>query len=379
MINSNMPQDSIFERLKSNNGTMFSYYARPKTFTSGGVSTTKSEWLTAFKDFGVKNIEEVYMEGGLEPTTFENHSIPIRHIFKHRVFAFPTQFHLLREPNSVFYLHEGWTLSNIVLAFFCCITKSPYIVMPHGVYDPNIVKKIKLRFLRKIGEKFVLTNALFVHVFFKIEINHIRQISRRASILVAPTGVNPAKFKRFGWRGDGDYFLYAGRLDPYMKGLDLLLKAYKESGVSQKLILAGPDYNGGRKELEKLILQLGIIDSVVFVGNLEQIELLQFVRGCKGFLHISRWESFGRSAVDALSVGSPTLISDQMNLSHCSYITDFCFVTNLSIRNIALKIRQIAALNREEFAESIRLKQDIFFREYSWTNSVQKLTNSADE
>jgi hypothetical protein len=61
--------------------------------------------------------------------------------------------------------------------------------MPHGVYEPGIRKTLKgPSRLRELAEKWMLSNALAVHVFFNSEAPLVQSVAPRAEILISATG-----------------------------------------------------------------------------------------------------------------------------------------------------------------------------------------------
>jgi len=156
---------SVFDQLRSQNGTLISYYARPSSFTSGGVSKTIETWMETFSEYGLKNLVQAYMHKGLHPIGKQSTIVPIKHFLNHRVFSIPTSFRFLKKEVVLVYLHEGWTLSNFIMAAYCFIHKIPYAIMPHGVYEPEIVRTLKWLKFRKILESFVIKHSRYVHLF----------------------------------------------------------------------------------------------------------------------------------------------------------------------------------------------------------------------
>src|SRR5688572_7927734 len=40
-------------------------------------------------------------------------------------------------------LHEGWTLSNVFAAAVARRRRIPYVTMPHGVYEPGVMRGLR--------------------------------------------------------------------------------------------------------------------------------------------------------------------------------------------------------------------------------------------
>jgi glycosyltransferase involved in cell wall biosynthesis len=68
---------------------------------------------------------------------------------------------------------------------------------------------------------------------------------------------------------------------------------------------------------------------------------MELLEKCKFFVHISRWESYGRAVVDALAIGAPILISDCMNIARVNGISDHALVTPLEVDSIVACLRKI--------------------------------------
>ncbi len=363
---------SIFDLLKSQNGTLISFYARPRSFTSGGVSTTINTWMEAFSEFGLKNLVQAYMHKGLSPIGQLATKVPIKHFLTHRVFSIPTSFRFLKKEVVLVYLHEGWTLSNFMVATYCFIHKIPYAIMPHGVYESEIVRTLKCLRFRMVLENFVLRHSKFVHLFFDGEKEEVWKICRDVKIVVAPTVLRPIEKFDKSWIGDGNYFLYAGRIDPTHKGLDLLIECWKLAGRSEKLLLAGPDFNGGAQVIQNLISQFNLQDNVLLLGNLDFDNLTLIMRHAKGFLHISRWESYGRSAIDSIRMGIPTLISNRMQISNVKPISNIAYITSLEKEDIISGINFIGNLE----AEHHKIIHELHFEAFSNYFNTRKVISS---
>ena len=106
--------------------------------------------------------------------------------------------------------------------------------------------------------------------------------------------------------------LFAGRLQPF-KGLDLLLHAMTylpNHGMTQLLVVGG---NAGKTDefakLNSLVNELGISNTVAFVGAVEHEKMPTFYNAADICVIPSYHESFGLVAVEALASGTPVIAS----------------------------------------------------------------------
>ncbi|WP_296620306.1 glycosyltransferase family 4 protein [Marivirga sp.] len=101
-------------------------------------------------------------------------------------------------------------------------------------------------------------------------------------------------------------FIFAGRLENG-KRIDKIIRIYSELPFhireSNSLYIAGKGFL--KENLEKLANTIGIGDQVVFLGNLENHELIDVISKRKILLMASENEGFPMAIAEALSVGVP--------------------------------------------------------------------------
>lgn len=106
------------------------------------------------------------------------------------------------------------------------------------------------------------------------------------------------------------YLFSAGRFVP-KKGFDVLIRAFanvKNKGLyCGDLILAGEGEE--RAVCERLARDLGIDESVRFLGTAEHAKVISFIKGCDLFVMPSRFEAFGITLLEALYSGKKVVAS----------------------------------------------------------------------
>ncbi len=116
---------------------------------------------------------------------------------------------------------------------------------------------------------------------------------------------------------DGGYFLFVGTLEP-RKNLPRLLRAYQayRSRTAQPLglIIVGGE-GWGSVDLRALVVTCGLQSSVDFKGKVSDDELAELYRSARALLMPSLYEGFGLPVVEALSLGTPVMVSRQSALS----------------------------------------------------------------
>jgi glycosyltransferase involved in cell wall biosynthesis len=156
----------------------------------------------------------------------------------------------------------------------------------------------------------------------------------RAPVLVSPEGLRHDLFRPEGARGapgcDGGYFLWVSNLYAY-KRFDLLLSAYSElpEQVRSKipLVVVGGDWGGGRRRAEDAATHLGIRERVRFLGWVEDGALPELYRGATAHVLSTSQETFGRTVLEAMACGCPSVVQDLPVLrevaGECADYTDY--------------------------------------------------------
>lgn len=112
------------------------------------------------------------------------------------------------------------------------------------------------------------------------------------------------------------YWLFLSRIHP-KKAIDTLIVAYARLAVRPDcpdLVIAGPDTMGWQAALQSLAAAQGVGERVHFPGMLGGATKAAAFAGAKAFVLPSHQENFGLVVAEALSVGTPVLLSDKVNI-----------------------------------------------------------------
>lgn len=245
--------------------------------------------------------------------------------------------------NDLLVLHEGWVTNNIVAASHARSAGVPYVVMPHGVYDPAWMTYLKPpRFLRDRLERRVLEGAAAVHMFFDSEIADVRAIAPRANFITVPTGFElPAE----RWTGGGGYLGWVGRIDPVHKGLDVLVGAIArmKPGDRPLLRIRGYDYKGGVAALQRQIAECELEKWVRLEGAISGDEKTRFIQHADGYIHPSRWECHSIALLENLSMGVPCLVSNAIHIAGTLQHAGAALLSRPDEAGLAAALPQLAA------------------------------------
>lgn len=138
-----------------------------------------------------------------------------------------------------------------------------------------------------------------------------------AQVFVSPEGLRHDLFKPEGPRGASNvpnrYFLWASNLYHY-KRVELALAAYAGLPHARRLefslVLVGGDWHGGRARAEATAERLGIRGNIIFLGWVDDEMLPSLYRGARAHILSTSQETFGRSVLEAMACGCPSVVQD---------------------------------------------------------------------
>ena len=222
---------------------------------------------------------------------------------------------------DILHAHGEFNLDNLRVArLFRC----PVVISPHGACHPVVLAKSRRLAKRAfLGTERVLLrhHRRAYHALSPAEADHVAAVFPDTPTYCVPQG--PSTFVTAGvFPGgfapssspQGVTFVFVGRLDVFTKGLDLLLEAFASTvheapGQASRLILAGPDWNGGLSWLQQRAIELGIADRVRFTGALRGEDVAEVLASADIYVQLSRHEGFPLSVAEALLARKPAVLS----------------------------------------------------------------------
>ncbi len=190
------------------------------------------------------------------------------------------------------------------------IKRKPFVFNPYFYYQSREAKKWHL-YRRTIGKATMRADCVLVISEYAKKV--IKQFFNPKRIELVPPGLNdkirkPAHsniFDKYNLKGKRIIF-FAGRIC-YGKGVDTLIKTIP--GVVKKhpeamFALAGGDF-GDQSELCKLAQKLKVQDKMIWLGNLEEKNLVSAYQNADIFFFPTLFENFGIVLAEAMASGLP--------------------------------------------------------------------------
>ena len=128
---------------------------------------------------------------------------------------------------------------------------------------------------------------------------------------------NRTVLEQYGIAPEDPVIMYTGSEEP-RKNLSLVLRALahlkKEMPGIKFLKVGSPQMGGDRKSLENLITDLGLVDNVIFTGQVSEESLPLFFNAADLFVFPSYYEGFGLPPLEAMACGCPVIAADTTSL-----------------------------------------------------------------
>lgn len=308
---------------------------------------------------------------------------------------------------DVVHNHGLWMWPNAYARKAAVAADKPLIFSPRGMLEPWSLTRSRLRkaVAWRLFEKKNLQAAAMFHATAEPEAQSIRHKAeglRRAGvpIVVAPNGVDlpelsgrpvrkvlEEKFPQLKGRG---WVVFMSRLHP-KKGIDILLRAWSKqsaTGVGSSrdketkdlplLLLAGPDLIGYRREVEKMVEELGLADSVVLTGELRGREKDCLLANAEIFVLPSYSENFGIAVAEAMAWARPVITTTGTPWREVAE-TGAGWWIRPEEAGLTLALTEALALSHDELEAKGAAGRRLVESKYSWGKCAQTLVAAYDE
>ncbi|MCY7349997.1 MAG: glycosyltransferase [Cytophagaceae bacterium] len=242
----------------------------------------------------------------------------------------PELYRWLRRHGNDFdliHVHGIWHFAGI--APFLLYLKPAKAITLHGLLDPWAWQqgRWKKQFFSWLIQRRIVRQADLIHLISRDERTDLHRYLGydHPRAIYVPNGMNTAKYQHLPKRGqfrqkhqlgERKMVLFLSRINA-KKGLDLLLPAFKNLLAKHQeavLVLAGPD-DGFLTYVENFIAKSNLQASVLLVGMLTGEEKLAAFVDADAFALPSYSEGFSIAALEALTIGTPALLSDRVGFA----------------------------------------------------------------
>ncbi len=293
----------------------------------------------------------------------------------------------LSARSSVFHLHATFSPVNYALMKILRRNSIPYVFTPHNPYKGHVLKRRRVakQLYVSLFERQVIRNAATVHALSGREVDTLMQLGAR-KVVVVPNTIDAPDDKRIYSRNKCDVpsVCFVGRLEPLQKGIDWMLEAIKilrkVHNVPVRFTLIGPGKDSEIDFIKRKCADFGLVidESVIFAGQLFGEDKYNMLRRSKIYLQLSRWEGLGLSVLEALSVGTPVVISTHVPIDNGGSDRNGIYIVR-SATEAAQVMKNIFDLEEEKYIEVCKDSKNIYQAYYSDDVVRQKLVNMYEQ
>lgn len=196
----------------------------------------------------------------------------------------------------------------------------PYIIIPRG--ELTVQGQSRKRLKKKIANilicKKYANRAAAIQYLTEQECRDSGNSWNKKYIIV-PNGITSPPITKTEHSKEGIKCVSIGRIEPYQKGLDILIEAcaeIKEQLISARctITICGPDKEGKLKSLKSLVSNQGLEQIIKFHEAVFGKEKQEMLLNNDVFIIPSRFEGHPMALIEALSYGLPVIATTGSNM-----------------------------------------------------------------
>ena len=279
------------------------------------------------------------------------------------------------------HIHGFYRFPQIAAAYYARRHGIPYVVQPHDGLDPGTFKRAERRVVRAVYLKMFgrpqLQQAAALISNSEAERAVAEPFGLTAPTLVVPNGIDTAEFESLPPRGafrarhnlgQRPIVLFYGRLTA-KKGLDLAVAAFAshlKTYPDSVFVIAGPDNEAFKPNVDRWIAEAGIGDKVIFTGMLTGDERWQVLRDADMFILPSYSEGFSIAVAEAMACRLPVLISNRVKIADLVRAAGAGPVTDCDVGEVTAAMNALMA-DPDGRSRMGAAGRSVILNEFGWT------------
>ena len=272
------------------------------------------------------------------------------------------------------HIHGVWMYPQYIAAKFCVKNNIPFILSIHGMYEPWLWKKGKLK--KKVYFNFltkkVFSRAKFIHAITPLEKENLQSLFTKNSVIEIPNlieEISTEEKKQSKTKDNVNYILYLGRLDE-KKGIDLLLKSFsKISNSNFKIFIAGK-LNDYQKSLELLVLSLKLKDKVEFLGMVKGKEKINLIKNAFVLVAPSHSEVIGMVNLEGAILKTPVISTFQTGLK-VDWNSNGGKLINPNVNELTDVLKEVLSWSISQRNKNGEKLYNFVLKNYSWSLRIK--------
>jgi len=214
-----------------------------------------------------------------------------------------------------------------------------YFLQPHGMIDAS--SRLLARPVDALATKSALERAAKIFTLTSIEEQEIRAIAPKSNLEPIRNGIKiPQHIPEYNDRLP--MILFLARLHPRKRATTFVSMAARLAPLfpKHKFIIAGPDEGEGAV-VEKMIADTDNKDQIKWIGAVEPSETSNLLRSAQVYVLPSVGEIFPMSVLEALQMGTPTVVTDSLGISSECDRYEAAVVTDGSVQELSSAVEAI--------------------------------------
>jgi len=289
-------------------------------------------------------------------------------------------------PGSIIHCHGLWMHPGMVARRAAESSGSRLVISPHGMLEPWALgnSRWKKWLAGRLFENRNLRSAGCLHALCEAEACNIRSYGLQNPIAVIPNGVDLEDFICLpAYEAiERDYtaligkkrMLFLSRIHP-KKGLSHLIRAWHRVAPAFKdwvLLVAGKGQLGHEAELKVLVSELGLSDSVLFLGPLYGEAKGRVLAGADAFTLPSFSEGLSMAVLEAAACALPVLLTPQCNFPEL-VAARAALEVQPNVEDCERGLRRMLSFPRQELREMGLRGRGLIRRVYTWPDIADRM------
>ena len=290
-------------------------------------------------------------------------------------------FSALREravADTVIHDNGLWLPSNHAVVTAARVLQRPLLISPRGMLTPwaRQYRGLKKQLAWWLYQRRDLRRAQVLHATSPAEAEGFRKAGFSQPIAVVPNGVavpGEARSSKLETRNSKlRTVLFLSRIHP-VKGLVNLIEAWAQiKPAGWRVVVAGDDENGHRRELEEMIGQRQLVGQFEFTGPVSGETKLKLYERADLFVLPSHTENFGIAIAVALAAGLPVITTrgtpwEELESRRCGWWVE------IGAEPLANALQQAFQMSDAERRELGQRGRKLIEEKYTWPAAAQKM------
>lgn len=262
------------------------------------------------------------------------------------------------KENDFVHIHFGRDLISITAAILCMVLQVPFALQTHGMIC-RTSSKIKILF-DKIIVKTILKKAKNILVLNRQESEEFSSYNLGEKVLIIPNGIGRSLISPMKNKNNHLKIIFCARLDKN-KGVQLFIDiANSRIGKNEYFEIYGPDF-GELKFIEEQLTKTGCNKNLSYCGVKKSKDILQLLHESDLLILPSKVEFYPMIVLEALSVGTPVLVSPSCGIAkELSSINKNFVAESYSIDSFLVSYQELLE-NKGISRENLVIQSDLLF------------------